>query len=66
MENGGSRVKYTQYLAEPPPSFDLSSALMVLLAYMHGLRAVEVPDLRLGQVDFKTAPRATPPRASRV
>src|ERR1700730_18380393 len=31
-------------------------ALMVLLAYRHGLRAAEVVDLRCGeQVDFKTA-----------
>jgi integrase len=33
-------------------------ALMVLLAYRHGLRAAEVVDLRCGeQVDFKTASR---------
>jgi len=30
-------------------------ALMVLLAFRHGLRAAEVVDLRLEQVDFKTA-----------
>jgi integrase len=30
-------------------------ALMVLLAYRHGLRAAEVVDLRWEQVDFKTA-----------
>ena len=30
-------------------------ALMVLLAYRHGLRAAEVCDLRWEQVDFKTA-----------
>ena len=30
-------------------------ALMVLLAYRHGLRAAEVGDLRWEQVDFKTA-----------
>lgn len=30
-------------------------ALMALLAYRHGLRAVEVVDLRWEQVDFKTA-----------
>jgi len=30
-------------------------ALMVLLAYRHGLRAAEVADLRWEQVDFKTA-----------
>ena len=30
-------------------------ALMVLLAYRHGLRAAEVVDVRWKQVDFKTA-----------
>ena len=30
-------------------------ALMVLLAYRHGLRAAEVVDLRWEQIDFKTA-----------
>src|SRR5207247_91816 len=30
-------------------------ALMVLLAFRHGLRAAEVCDLRWEQVDFKTA-----------
>ena len=30
-------------------------ALMVLLAYRHGLRAAEVVDLRWEQVDFKSA-----------
>jgi type 1 fimbriae regulatory protein FimB/type 1 fimbriae regulatory protein FimE len=33
----------------------LRDALMVLLAYRHGLRAAEVADLRWEQVDFKTA-----------
>jgi integrase len=30
-------------------------ALMVLLAYRHGLRAAEVVDLRWEQIDFKSA-----------
>jgi integrase len=30
-------------------------ALMVLMAYRHGLRAAEVADLRWEQIDFKTA-----------
>ena len=30
-------------------------ATMVLVAYRHGLRAVELVDLRWDQVDFKTA-----------
>jgi integrase len=33
----------------------LRDALMVLLAFRHGLRAGEVVDLRWEQVDFKTA-----------
>src|SRR5262245_54827941 len=35
--------------------YGFRDALMVLLAYRHGLRAAEVVDLRWEQVDFKTA-----------
>jgi integrase len=36
-------------------------ALMMLLAYRHGLRAAEVVDLRWEQIDFKTASLHIPP-----
>ena len=61
--NGGLRTR--EYLTEAEVERLMKAATgnrhghrdatMVLVAYRHGLRAVEVVDLRWGQVDFKTA-----------